>query len=240
MLEQSFGSFENIIVLDTETTGIDCRKDEIIELAALRAERGNGGFLVKDEFDLLIHLSSKKKLPQFITELTGISEGMLLEEGVSKENACMRLYEMLSCENPLVVAYNAQFDLCFLYYFLNHFEKADVLKKVKMLDALTVYKDRRPYPHKLCNAVEAYSLTVQNTHRAIDDARATLELLQEMEKERDDLERYINLFGFNPKYGVSGPRISSVHYAPQPYFMQSTLYESRKTADGTEINETVF
>ena len=36
MLDSLFTSFERIVVLDTETTGIDCKKDEIIELAVLR------------------------------------------------------------------------------------------------------------------------------------------------------------------------------------------------------------
>ena len=34
MLDSLFEKFERIVVLDTETTGIDCKKDEIIELAA--------------------------------------------------------------------------------------------------------------------------------------------------------------------------------------------------------------
>ena len=226
MLEMSFGNFDNIIVLDTETTGIDHKRDEIIELAAIRAARGSKGFEIEDEFDLLIQLSPGKKLPGLITNLTGISERQLLDEGVSKAAACARLTGMLECENTLLAAYNAQFDLCFIYYLLDSFGKAEVLKNVKMLDAMTVYKDRRPYPHKLSDAVEAYSLKTQNTHRAVDDARATLELLREMEKESGDLARYINLFGYNPRYGVSGQKISSVKYMPQPYFMTGKLYEN--------------
>jgi len=133
--------------------------------------------------------------------------------------------KMLSHPNTLVVAYNAQFDLCFLYYYLARYGNAGILKNIKMLDALTVYKDRRPYPHKLCNAIEAYGLSGENSHRAIDDARATLELMYAMGKEYDDFDRYINLFGYNPKFGVSGPKISSVCYQPQPYDSYKKIYE---------------
>ena len=220
MLETLFDRFDNIIVLDTETTGFSPRREEIIELAMLRVSRTGEA----REFDKFIRLSPGRSIPPKIVELTGITDALLENEGVSKEEACTALADMLSLERPLLVAYNAQFDLGFLYYFLNGFGKAGVLKNVRMLDALTVYRDRRPFPHKLCNAVEAYSLVSQNTHRAIDDTKATYELLCAMDAEEPDLHRYINLFGYNAKYGVSGQRISSVSYRPQGYENKTKLY----------------
>jgi DNA polymerase-3 subunit epsilon len=225
MPDSLFRRFDNIIVLDVETTGIDSKREEIIELAALRIRKGGEAPEPDAELDMLVNLSEGKRLDRVITELTGISERQLDEEGAPKERVCEKFAKLLDCQTPLIVAYNAQFDLCFLYYFMRRFEKAHLLKNVKMLDALTVYKDRRPYPHTLSDAVAAYKLRTQNTHRAIDDAKATLELLRALESERDDLERYINLFGYNPKYGVSGPKISSVKYLPQPYDMRKKLYE---------------
>ena len=64
-----------------------------------------------------------------------------------------------------------------------------------------------------------------NSHRAVDDARATVQLLEAMADERDDLDRYIDLFGTHPKYGVSGRKISSVTYRSQPYQRTVPLYE---------------
>ena len=52
-----------------------------------------------------------------------------------------------------------------------------------------------------------------------------LALLEAMAEEEDDLQRYINLFGFNPRYGVEGRRIGSVTYRPQPYNSRCKLYE---------------
>ena len=92
-----------------------------------------------------------------------------------------------------------------------------------MLDAMTVYKDRRQYPHKLQSAIDAYGVTTQNTHRAVDDAKAALEVLDAMAREEDDLLRYVNLFGYNPKYGVSGPRISSITYLPHGSRARSSI-----------------
>ena len=227
MLDSLFARFDSIIVFDIETTGIDHKNDEIIELAALQMEMGPlGAPVVRDEFDLLIRLSPGRQLPAEIVELTHITPEMLETEGVEKSAAAARLAGMLeSCERPLLVAYNAQFDLCFVYYFLAAHGQAAQLKRVKMLDALTVYKDRRPYPHKLFHAIEAYGVEAENTHRAIDDTKAAFAVLCAMERECADLEQYINLFGYNPKYGVSGPKISSIRYVPQPYRMQGKLYE---------------
>ena len=59
----------------------------------------------------------------------------------------------------------------------------------------------------------------------MDDARATVRLLEAMAAERDDLEKYIDLFGTHPKYGLSGRPIASVTYRPQPYRRTVPLYE---------------
>ena len=89
-----------------------------------------------------------------------------------------------------------------------------------------MYKDRRPYPHRLFNAIEAYGLTGQvvNSHRAIDDVIATVAVMEAMAAEKDDLECYVNLFGYNPKYGIEGKPIGSVTYKPQPYNITNPLY----------------
>ncbi len=224
-LERLFARYDSLLVLDTETTGIDHKNDEIIELAAQRLVLRDGAPVTAEAMDDLIRLSPGRTLPEKITELTGITPQMLSAEGVSKEAAAEKLCAMLGRGKTLVLAYNAQFDLCFLFYFLHRLGLSGALKGIGMLDVLSVYKDRRDFPHKLCNAIEAYGLSGENTHRAIDDTAATVELLLAMEAEKADLERYINLFGYNPKYGVSGPRIGSVRYVPQPYKRTIPLYE---------------
>ena len=146
------------------------------------------------------------------------------------EEAARAFADLLEgAERPLLVAYNAQFDLNFLYGLLRPWGLAEILKKPRFLDALTVYRDRRDYPHKLENAIAAYQLEDKavNSHRAIDDARAAAWVLEAMAEERDDLEEYIDLFGSHPKYGVSGRRISSVTYRPQPYDRGRPLYERK-------------
>lgn len=223
-MERLWERFDRIVVFDTETTGIEFGKDRIIELGAVSLEGG----AETGSLDVLVRLPEGETLPPFITDLTGITDDQLLSEGVGQEEAVEDFCRLLEgAERPLLVAYNAQFDLNFLYWFLRPYGRVDVLRSPRFLDALTVYRDRRDYPHKLCNAIEAYGLgdTAVNSHRAVDDARATVQLLEAMAAERDDLERYIDLFGTHPKYGLSGRRISSVTYRPQPYQRTVPLYE---------------
>ena len=223
MAQSIFTHFDRVVVFDTETTGIEFTTDEIIELGAVSLEAGEE----RESMDLLVRLSPGRTLPPFITDLTGITDGQLAAEGVEKETAAERFCTLLEgAERPLLVADSAQFDLNFLYHFLRPFGRVEALKKPRFLDALTVYRDRRDYPHKLCNAIEAYGLTdAVNSHRAVDDARATVQLLEAMAAERDDLARYIDLFGTHPKYGVSGRKIASVTYRTQPYQRAKPLYE---------------
>jgi len=130
----------------------------------------------------------------------------------------------------LLVAHNAQFDLLFIRALLRRHNARglELLEEADYLDSLTVYKDRRPYPHKLVNAIDDYGLRgkVKNSHRALDDVVALCEVVKAMDKERSDLLGYVNLFGYNPKYGVSGYEINGITYWPQRFhnFMQAPNY----------------
>ena len=221
MGEGIFSRFDRLVVLDTETTGIRHREDEIIELGYLRID---GAGTVEMEEDELILLSPGRRLPPEIARLTGIEEETIRLRGVEKRQAAERFVRALSGPRVLVAAYNAQFDLCFLYYFLYRLGLADALRGACFLDVLTVYRDRRPYPHRLTDAAASYGVAVEGAHRALEDVKTTLAVLRAMEREENDLEQYINLFGYNPRYGVSGPRISSVRYEPQPYGTREKLY----------------
>ncbi len=218
--------YDSLVVLDVETSGLSPQRNEIIELAAARVE----GTAVVERYDQFLRLSPGTRLDRRITELTGITQADLEQEGIPKETACRDLQSLLSHGKTLLAAYNAQFDLAFLYHFLLRDGDPAALDGVDFLDALTVFKDRRPYPHKLRNAIEAYELggKVVNSHRAIDDVLATVEVLSAMAAERGDLVHYINLFGFHPKYGVSGRPLAKVLYAPQPYGSHPPLYETAR------------
>ena len=225
-LDNLFSKYDRLVLFDTETTGLQFNRDEIIEFAAVVVEKVNGSPTVIREYDELVALSPGGFVPPKIQELTGISTQDLREKGLPKTRVCRDIADLIR-GNTLLLAYNAHFDLSFLVYMLLRDGDPAILKGKDKLDLLTVYKDRRPYPHRLCNAIDAYGLTgkVVNSHRAVDDVIATVAVMEEMEKEKDDLHRYINLFGYNPKYGIESKPIGSVSYKPQPYNPKLPLYE---------------
>jgi len=221
-----FAKYDRLVLFDTETTGLLFSRDEIIEFAAVVVEQIDGQAKVVQEYDELITLSPGGFVPPKITELTGISNQDIRERGLPKARVARDIAEMIQ-GNTLLIAYNAHFDLSFLYYFLLRAGDPLILKGKDKLDLLTVYRDRRPFPHKLCNAIESYGLAgkVVNSHRAVDDVIATVAVMGEMERECDDLIRYVNLFGYIPRFGIDGKPIGSVNYKPQPYEAKKKLYE---------------
>lgn len=229
-LREVFQKYAAVVFFDTETTGLDADTCQIIELAAIRIEQTNHSTLrVADSADMFVKLPEGEKLPEKISELTGITDAMLEAEGIPEHKAASYFCDIIRGRDVLLVAHNAQFDLGFISAMLRRIYGGDsMLRDCDYLDSLTVYKDRRAYPHKLANAIVEYGLEgkVQNTHRAIDDVAALFEVCKAMDSERADLLTYVNVFGYNPKYGVSGRRLTGVTYWPQNFnkYMQSPGY----------------
>jgi len=226
-LKSIYDKYDTIICLDTETTGLNPLTCQIIDLGVIAVEKNNDELSIKDEINSLIKLNDPNaKLDPEIVNLTHITDDMLKNEGYTFEEVRDLFKKML--EKPgkkLIATYNAQFDLSFLRYFL----KGCKFENLDFLDILTIYKDRAVYPHKLYQAVTHYKLDdkVQNTHRALDDTLACFEVLKSMSEEKDDIYKYVNLFGYNPKYGEPRLKIKGVTYKPQPYVdvIGKALYE---------------
>ena len=226
-LETLFSKYDRLVLFDTETTGLNYSRDEIIEFAAVAVEQVEGVPKVVQEYDELVALSPGGFVPPKIQELTGITTQDLREKGLPKTRVCQDIARLIQ-GNTLLLAYNAHFDLSFLFYMLLRDGDPAILKGKDKLDLLTVYRDRHSYPHKLASAIDQYGLTgkVVNSHRAVDDVLATVAVMAEMEKEKPDLMQYLNLFGYNPKFGVDGKPIGSVTYKAQSYKTSTPLYLS--------------
>ena len=221
-LDAFFDRYDRLVLFDTETTGLQYSRDEIIEFSAVVLERDG----VVREYDELITLSPGGFVPPKIQQLTGITDMDIRERGIPKTRVCRDIAEMFA-GNTLLLAYNAHFDLSFLYYLLLRDGDPMILKGKDKLDLLTVYRDRHSFPHRLASAIDTYGLSgkVVNSHRAIDDVLATVEVMKAMVEEKDDLLNYVNLFGYLAQYGIDGKPIGSVNYKPQRYDPAKPLYE---------------
>lgn len=228
-LDSLFQRYDRILIFDTETTGLRFDRDEIIQFSAVVLERSG----VTQQYDRLIRLAPGQQVPPEIQRLTGITTQDVEQRGIPRDQAAREIAGLLA-GNTLLTAYNAHFDLSFLFHMLRVHGDPGCLRGKDKLDLLTVYRDRRAYPHKLRDAIAAYGLegTVQNSHQADQDALATVSVMDAMSAERDDLPDYINLFGYIPKYGPPRWPIRSVTYLPQPYDSPIPLYQTRPSPAG--------
>ena len=212
-----------IIFFDTETSGLDCSNCKIIELAMLTVENGE----ITEDYDEFVNIG--EPLHPKITQLTSITNQMLSEEGLDEKTVANDIKERMT-EGTLMIAHNCQFDLQFVYQLLaRHFpdEAFEIVSNVNWLDTMSVLKDRKDYPHRLVNAVKHYNIEEVNFHRAIDDTKALYDVTLAMKSERNDLKEYINVFGYNPKYGVGGIRFPFIVYKSQPYHNRGMLPEDK-------------
>ena len=202
--------YDQYVIFDTETTGLQPTECQIIEFAAIILDKN--GKLVK-EGDVFVQAP---EVPVKITELTGITKKDV-DSGISMSDFVDMIMRINDDKKTLWIAHNAHFDLSFIRAAFDSVLAPGVFEEVfsdcDYLDTLTVYRDRADKPHKLANAIEHYKCEdVENSHRAIDDVKALWAVVKAITKERNDLGMYVNVFGGN----TSTP-ISRVKYKYQKY-----------------------
>lgn len=187
-----FKEYDYLFLFDTETTGLKREINEIIELGGILMKKNeNGKFEVEKEIDHFIQ--NKEPIPQFITNLTSITDDMC-KQGLTKQEFFDLLKPIFNDNNKtLIIAYNTPFDMGFVNSFMNQMDK-DYRITNDTLDLLEVARDRTGTRrgNKLCDMIVRYSIEdEENSHRAIDDVKATLAVMRAMYKEKKDLESYI-------------------------------------------------
>ena len=101
--ESLFAKYDRLVLFDTETTGLQYNRDEIIEFAAVVVEQRDGVPIIVQEYDELVALSPGGFVPPKITELTGISTQDLREKGLPKTRVARDVSQMLQ-GNTLLLA----------------------------------------------------------------------------------------------------------------------------------------
>ncbi|MGN0163985.1 MAG: exonuclease domain-containing protein [Candidatus Ornithomonoglobus sp.] len=223
ILKYFLDNYDSIIFFDVETTGLDFRDDEVIEFACIDIKRS--GRAKCHDFLVNVHF----RLPREIVKLTHITDEMLADEGIERRQLARFIdEELFNKQRILLLAHNANFDMNFIKYLFQKEGRKIPWNKIDIIDTLTILRDRKEYPHRLENAISFYGLDgiVENSHRAIDDVKAMLMVFDRMSHDNGDVVKYINLFGYNPKYGIRETvKLPRVKYEAQRYGERMKLYE---------------
>jgi DNA polymerase-3 subunit epsilon len=162
-----------LVFVDIETNGLNHIRGRVVEVAAIRVE---GGEVVRE---FVSFVNPGAPLPQFITNLTGITENDLADAplflGIADE-----LQELL--EGAIFVAHNVRFDYSFLKQ-----EFKRIGRPFHPRQLCTMRLSRALYPmqrsHKLATLIATHGLQVNARHRAYDDAAALWQFLQKTHEE---------------------------------------------------------
>ncbi len=159
---------ETFVVFDLETTGLDSSKHAIIEVGAIRFQKGREQ---QDSFSALV--KTKKRLSAKITEITGIDKALLDSEGIDPSIVFPEFVEFIA-DNP-IISYNYDFDGPFLVSALNEFAG---IQNLKNPSACALKMARRAWPglksYRLGDLSRMGKLDVTEEHRALGDTKRAL------------------------------------------------------------------
>jgi len=161
------------VVVDIETDGLDYNDSQIIEIGAVKVEKGK-----LTEFHRLIEY--EKKLPQKITKLTGITQELLNKHGRSLKNSLIELVDFIG-DFP-IVGYGLDFDLHFLNKYLKDFELMKISNKPYDLIRYVKREKMLLSDYKLKTTLVSYGLDDYVPHRALEDAKIIYHLSTKVNK----------------------------------------------------------
>lgn len=207
--------YDKLFIFDTETTGLDYLEYKVIELGGVVLEKQPDGKF-EQTFDFNYVINHGIKIPPNITKLTGVTQEMA-DSGTPLKDVVHEVAPHL-LGNTLLIAYNAQFDINAMTVCLREvYGENDLMLENDVFDPFVIYKDRYEYPHRLENAIATMRVQGVNSHRAMDDALATLNVLRALfqDSRYDSPDTiYINVLTYNPKYGDDGFLLPHITYIP--------------------------
>ncbi|MEH2487111.1 exonuclease domain-containing protein [Bradyrhizobium sp. AZCC 2230] len=175
-VDYRFDPEQDYVVVDIETTGAWSNGDRITEIGAVKVRNHE----VVDEWHTL--LNPQRPIPAKIVQLTGITNEMVRNAPVFAEVA-ESFMEFMG--DGIFVAHNVNFDYGFIVY-----EYERVERRFRFPKLCTCAGMRRRYPgHKsygLGKLCEIYGIELDNHHRALCDARASVHLLNLINRKRHE------------------------------------------------------
>ncbi|MGK9475782.1 ATP-dependent helicase [Melioribacter sp. OK-6-Me] len=178
---------QRVVVFDTETTGLNKKEDDIIQIAAVELINGSIGreFCVYIKTDLPLEESSK---------IHNITRAILDKQGLDAAEAFKKFNEFV--DGAPLIAHNLDFDYEILS---NNIKRKEIEFNIpgKLFDTLNV--TRRVFPklnsYKLADLIKYFSLEGINSHNALDDVKATASLIKflipEIKKKINEIEEFL-------------------------------------------------
>ena len=181
------------VVFDLETTGFSAIKDKIIEIGAVKVEGGK----ITDRFSTFVNPGVP--IPFRITQLTGITDQMVMDApGI--ETVLPQFLEFIG--EAALVAHNASFDVGFIEQNCRY---QDIIPDFTSVDTVAMARILLPTlsKYKLNVVAGALHISLENHHRAVDDAGATAEIfirfLEMLEEKGIHDLAHLNHFGAQSK-----------------------------------------
>lgn len=172
----------NLVIVDTETTSLDPVTGRLTEFGAIYIDK-NGSQV--NEFDSLIN--PEIKIPDNITQITGITDEMVSTAPTFK-TVSTDIYNIMSYNNPIVIAHNAQFDI---RYLTESFKRIGINFDLVCTDYICTRNFAKElnklgkFDNKGKNSLEHLALNVFNIpdpghHRALNDVIVCYELFKKL------------------------------------------------------------
>ena len=179
----------DFVVFDIETTGFSPVNNKIIEIGAVKIQQGE----ITDRFSVFVNPGVP--IPFEIEKLTSINDSMVMDAPPIE----VILPQFLDfCQNAVLVAHNANFDMSFI---MENAKRQGLLRKFTFVDTLGIARVLLTHQakHTLDAVAKTLSISLENHHRAVDDAECTAHIFLKFsamlrERGADTLSR-INALG---------------------------------------------
>ena len=179
----------DFVVFDIETTGFSPVNNKIIEIGAVKIQQGE----ITDRFSVFVNPGVP--IPFEIEKLTSINDSMVMDAPPIE----VILPQFLDfCQDAVLVAHNANFDMSFI---MENAKRQGISRKFTFVDTLGIARVLLTHQakHTLDAVAKTLSISLENHHRAVDDAECTAHIFLKFsamlrERGADTLSR-INALG---------------------------------------------
>ena len=179
----------DFVVFDIETTGFSPVNNKIIEIGAVKIRQGE----ITDRFSVFVNPGVP--IPFEIEKLTSINDSMVMDAPPIE----VILPQFLDfCQDAVLVAHNANFDMSFI---MENAKRQGLSRKFTFVDTLGIARVLLTHQakHTLDAVAKTLSISLENHHRAVDDAECTAHIFLKFsamlrERGADTLSR-INALG---------------------------------------------